>query len=90
VTDFWYALSLATEGDQSDTKQRVTHKDVLMVWKEVTLNDWDGKMRKELQKEFICSEKYCPIQMALSSDVNCTFNVRAASDIAKCNLTRKK
>jgi hypothetical protein len=51
VTDFWYALSLATEGNQSDTKQRLTHKDVMMIWKEVTLNDWDGKMRIELQKE---------------------------------------
>ncbi len=90
VIEFWHALSLATEGDQSDTKQRVTHKDVLMIWKEVTLNGWDGKMRKELQKEFIRSKKYCPIQMARSSDVNCTFNVRAASDIAKCDLTRKK
>ncbi len=89
VTDFWYALSVATEGDQSDTKQRLTQKDVMMIWKEVTLNGWDGKMRIELQKEFIRSKKYCPIQMARSSDVNCTFNVRAASDIAKCDLTRK-
>ena len=72
------------------TKQRLTHKDVMMIWKEVTLTGWDGNMRKELQKEFIRSKKYCPIQMALSSDVNCTFNVRAASDIAKCDLTRKK
>ena len=90
VTDFWYALSVATKGDESDTKQRLTHKDVMMIWKEVTLTGWDGNMRKELQKEFIRSEKYCPIQMARSSDVNCTFNVRAASDIAKCDLTRKK
>jgi hypothetical protein len=28
--------------------------------------------------------------MARSSDVNSTFNVRAASDIAKCDLTRRK
>ncbi len=28
--------------------------------------------------------------MARSSDVNSTFNVRAASDIAKCDLTRQK
>ncbi len=90
VTDFWYALSVATGDDESDTKQRLTHKDVMMIWKEVTLNDWDGKMRIELQKEFIRSKKYCPIQMARSSDVNCTFNVRAASDIAKCDLSRKK
>jgi hypothetical protein len=90
VTDFWYALSVATKGDENDTKQRLTHKDVMMIWKEVTLTGWDGNMRKELQKEFIRSKKYCPIQMARSSDVNCTFNVRAASDIAKCDLTRKK
>jgi hypothetical protein len=90
VTDFWYALSLATEGNQSDTKQRLTHKDVFMVWKDVTLNGWNGKMREELQEEFIRSKRFCPIQMARSSDVNCIFNVRAARDIGKCNVSRKK
>jgi hypothetical protein len=91
VLEFWYALSGASmESDERDTKQRMTHKDVMKMWKEVTLNGWAGKMRKELQKEFIHSKRYCPIQMARSSDVNCTFNARAASYIAKCNLTRKK
>jgi hypothetical protein len=61
-----------------------------MIWKEVTLDCGAGKMRKELQKEFIRSKRYCPIQMASSSDVNSTFNVRAASDIAKCDLSREK
>jgi hypothetical protein len=31
VIEFWHASSFATEGGKSDTKQRVTHKDVLMV-----------------------------------------------------------
>ncbi len=79
-----------TGDDESEDKQRLTQKDVLKVGKEVTLNGWAGKMREELQKEFIRSKRYCPIQMARSSDVNCTFNVRAASDIAKCDLSWKK
>ena len=91
VIEFWYALSQGTtEDDDSAAKERLTQKDVLKAWKEVTLNGWAGKMREELQKEFIRSKRYCPIQMARSSDVNCTFNVRAASDIAKCDLSRKK
>jgi hypothetical protein len=71
-------------------KKRMSQVDVRNIWKEVTLNGWGGKLRDELVKEFIQSKKYCPIQMARSSDVNCTFNVRAASDIAKCDLTRQK
>ena len=54
------------------------------------MNGWAGKLGVELEKEFIRSKRYCPIQMACASDVNCTFNVRAASDIAKCDLSRKK
>jgi len=91
VIEFWHALSKRrTEDDDSEAKQRLTEKDVQKAWKEVTLNGWAGKMRLQLQKEFIRSKRYCPIQMARSSDVNCTFNVRAASDIAKCDLSRKK
>jgi hypothetical protein len=64
--------------------------DVMKMWMEVTLNGWAGKTKNALVKEFIQSKKYCPIQMARASDVNSTFNVRAASEIAKCDLTRKK
>ena len=91
VIEFWHALShRRTEDDDSEAKQRLTEKHVLNAWKEVTLNGWAGKLRVEFEKEFIRSKRYCPIQMACASDVNCTFNVRAASDISKCYLSRKK
>ena len=49
VIEFWYALSQrTTEDDDSAAKERLTQKDVLKAWKEVTLNGWAGKMREEL------------------------------------------
>jgi hypothetical protein len=92
VCGFWEAFSVPVqEGDHRETtKKRMSKLDVMKMWMEVTLNGWAGKTKTELLKEFIRSKKYCPIQMARSSDVNSTFNVRAASEIAKCDLTRKK
>ena len=93
VCDFWYGLSecnRATEGDERDTRKRISQREVMNMWKEVTLNGWGGQMRKLIQKEFIRRKRYCPIQMALASDVNSTFNVRAASEIGKCDLSREK
>ncbi len=92
VCDFWNGLSESTramEADQGNTKKRISLREVMNVWKEVTFNGWGGKMRKEIQKEFIRRKRYCPIQMALlASDVNSTFNVRGASEIGKCDLAR--
>ncbi len=100
VCTFWEALydgasddeeRLTNDVDESPTKvKRMSQVEVRKMWKEVTLNGWAGQMKKELFKEFIKSKKYCPIQMARSSDVNSTFNVRAASDISKCDLTWQK
>jgi hypothetical protein len=64
VCDFWYALSgstRSTEGDQWDTKKRISQRDVMKMWKEVTFNGCGGKMRKEIQQEFIrCKNKILP------------------------------
>jgi hypothetical protein len=79
-----------TEGEERDTRKRISQREVMNMWKEVTFNGWGGKMRKLIQKEFIRRKRYCPIQMALASDVNSTFNVRAASEIGKCDLSREK
>ncbi len=88
---FWEAISVPVQdGDHIEAmKKRMSKLDVMKMWMEVTLNGWAGKTKNGLVKEFIQSKKYCPIQMARSSDVNSTFNVRAASDIAKCDLTQK-
>ncbi len=51
VCDFWYALSVSTrstEGDQWDTKKRISQREVMKMWNEVTFNGWGGKMRKEI------------------------------------------
>jgi hypothetical protein len=92
VCGFWEAISNPVQDvDYTEaTKKRISKLDVMKMWMEVTLNGWAGKTKDALLKEFIQSKKYCPIQMARSSDVNSTFNVRAASDIAKCDQTRKK
>jgi hypothetical protein len=92
VCGFWEDFLVPAEDgdDKGSAKKRMSQLDVMKMWMEVTLNGWAGKTKKESLKEFIRSKKYCPIQMARSSDVNSTFNVRAASDIAKCDLTRKK
>ncbi len=92
VCGFWGALTVPADGvDESQTMlKRMSRGDAMMMWKHVTLNGWAGLLRKELLKEFIESKKYCPIQMARASDVDSTFDVRAASDIAKCDTTRVK
>ena len=89
VCGFWGALTVPADG--VDKAQTILKRgDAMKMWKDFSLNGWAGLLRKELLKEFIESKKYCPIQMARSSDVNSTFNVRAASDIAKCDTTRVK
>jgi hypothetical protein len=92
VCGFWGALTVPADGvdEGQTTLKRMSRGDAMKMWKDVTLNGWAGLLRKELLKEFIERKKYCPIQMARSSDVNSTFNVRAASDIAKCDTTRVK
>jgi hypothetical protein len=81
----------ADEVDEAQTmKKRMSLGDAMKMWEDIALNGWAGVLRKELQKEFIDSKKYFPIQMARLSDVNSTFNVRAVSDIVKCDTTRIK
>jgi hypothetical protein len=91
VCGFWEAFSVPVqEGEHIETsKKRMSKLDVMKMWMEVTLNGWAGKTKTELLKEFIRSKKYCPIQMARSSDVNSTFNVRAAS-ISQSAIARGK
>jgi hypothetical protein len=50
----------------------------MMIWKEITLTGWGGKLRIELEKDFIKSKRYCPIRLARASDVQSRFNVSAA------------
>ena len=64
VCEFWYALlgsTCATEGDECGNTKRISQREVMKMWKEVTFNGWGGKMRKEIQKEFIrCKNKILP------------------------------
>ena len=62
-----------------DHEKRMSQKDRMMIWKEITLTGWGGKLRIELEKDFIKSTRYCPIRLARASDVQSTFNVSAAT-----------
>ncbi len=93
VCTFWGALSAPVlEDDDSNRKQRVSQRDrfLILIWKELILDGWGGKMRIELEKEFVKSKQFCPMRLAMSSDVDGRFNVSAASAIAHCDDSRKK
>jgi hypothetical protein len=42
--------------DDSNRKQRISQRDRFLIWKELTLDGWGGKMRIELEKEFVKSK----------------------------------
>ncbi len=87
VCAFWAALSVPQLADDgSNRKQRISQRDRFQIWKELTLDGWGGKMRIELEREFVKSKKFCPILLAKASDVDSRFNVSAASAIT---VTRK-
>jgi hypothetical protein len=91
VCAFWAALSVPLlEDDESNRKQRISQRERFQIWKELTLDGWGGKMRLELEKDFVKSKKFCPIRLAKASDVDSRFNVSAASAIAHCDEKRKK
>ena len=57
-----------------DHEKRMSLKDRMMIWKEITLTGWGGKLRIELEKDFIKSKRYCPNLFGLH--VHPMFKVR--------------
>ena len=93
VCGFWDALSgpLLEVEDFVNQKVRMSQRERMVLWKEITLNGWSGKLRIELEKEFVKAKKYCPIRLARASDVeDSRFNISAASEIAHCDPLRKR
>jgi hypothetical protein len=63
----------------------------MMIWKEISLEGWAGKMRKELDKDFLKRKKYCPKRLAKAPDDDSWFNVSSAtSDIAHVDPVEAK
>ena len=92
VCGFWEALSgpLLEVEDFVNQKVRMSQRERMVLWKEITLNGWSGKLRIELEKEFVKAKKYCPIRITRASDIDSRFNISAASEIAHCDPLRKR
>ena len=61
-----------------------------IVWKQITLEGWNGDMEKQLEAEFILKKRYCAVSIARASDLESKFNVKVASDLGHCDPSRKK
>ena len=91
ICAFWDALSgWAPDLDAGCNKKRMSQGDRIAIWMEITLTGWSGKVKTELEKEFVASKRFCPIRMARASDVDSRFNVSAAREIGHCAPSRKK
>jgi hypothetical protein len=64
-----------------DHEKHMSLKDRMMIWKEITSTGWGGKLRIELEKDFIKSKRNCPIGLGRASDVQSRFKVSAAREI---------
>ncbi len=67
VCGFWEAASsgpmLEVEGF-GNPKKRMSQRDRMVLWKEITLNGWAGKMKIELEKEFVKAKKYLSVNQS--------------------------
>jgi hypothetical protein len=88
---FWDALGAREEGDDYSCENvRVSSLQRKIAWKAITLKGWNGDMEKQLEAEFILKKRYCAISIAKTSDLESKFNVKVASDLAKCDPSREK
>ena len=91
VCAFWEVCSSSYNVEHElDHKTRMSQKDRMAVWKEITLTGWGGKLRMELEKDFMKSKRFCPMRLARESDVQSRFSVSAAREIGHCDPSRKK
>jgi hypothetical protein len=91
ICAFWEALSMQPlDSDYVGKKKRRSKWDRMNTWKDITLNGWDGKLMKELEKELMQSKRFCPISITRASDVDSRFNVSAAREIGHCAPGRTK
>ena len=88
---FWDALGVRTEGGEyCEGHQRVSCLARKIAWKQITLQGWNGDMEKQLEMEFMLKKRYSAISLAKTSDLESKFNVKVATDLAKCDTKRKK
>ena len=88
---FWDALGRRKEsGEYCEGHERVSCLSRKIAWKQITLQGWNGDMEKQLEAEFIFKKRYSALNFAKTSDLESKFNVKVATDLAKCDPKRKK